>query len=106
MSNKNQKMTRKQRKIIVIILAIILFVIMSFTIHRSVAYDKGSSEYYGLTKQEEKAKNGILVFCYHRILKNNLGVNFTISMCPITNSKNKWNSYTSTTSRLSPVLKW
>ncbi|CAI2566322.1 hypothetical protein AKUG0406_02790 [Apilactobacillus kunkeei] len=85
MSNKNQKMTRKQRKIIVIILAIILFVIMSFTIHRSVEYDKGSSEYYGLTKQEEKAKNGILVFCYHRILKNNLGVN--VSRTLSTNSQ-------------------
>lgn len=77
MSSNDKKMTRKQRKIIVIILGIALFLLMSFTIHKSVEYDKGSSEYYGLTKQEEKAKNGIIVFCYHRILKNNLGVNLS-----------------------------
>jgi poly-beta-1,6-N-acetyl-D-glucosamine N-deacetylase len=85
MSTKNKKMSRKQRKIIVGIISIIIVVLMSFTIHKSVQYDKGSSEYYGLSRQERQVKNGILVFCYHRILKNNLGV--SISRTLSTNSQ-------------------
>lgn len=85
MSTKSRRFSRKQRKIIVVIFAIIIVILMSFTIHKSIQYDKGSSEYYGLSKQEEKSKNGILVFCYHRILKDNFGVN--VSRTLSTNSQ-------------------
>ncbi|MHA8110623.1 polysaccharide deacetylase family protein [Lactobacillaceae bacterium Melli_B4] len=68
-------MTRRVRKIIVWIIAILIVFGMSLTIHRSVQYDKGGNTNYALDRQSAKSKNGILVFCYHRIIKDDLGVN-------------------------------
>ncbi|TPR26123.1 polysaccharide deacetylase [Apilactobacillus micheneri] len=78
-------MSRKTRKIIVAVVAVIVVILMSFTVRKAIQYDKGSSENYALDKQAEKQKNGILIFCYHRILKDNLGVN--ISRTLSTNSQ-------------------
>ncbi|UQS84970.1 polysaccharide deacetylase family protein [Apilactobacillus apisilvae] len=78
-------MSRRTRKIIVAIVAVIVVILMSFTVRKAIQYDKGSSENYALDKSAEKQKNGILVFCYHRILKNNFGVN--VSRTLSTNSQ-------------------
>ncbi|MHA8137818.1 polysaccharide deacetylase family protein [Lactobacillaceae bacterium Scapto_B20] len=73
-------MTRRARKIIVWIVAILIVFGMSLTIHRTVQYDKGGNTNYALDRQSAKMKNGILVFCYHRIIKDDLGINIVKSL--------------------------
>ncbi|UQS87086.1 polysaccharide deacetylase family protein [Nicoliella spurrieriana] len=68
-------MTRRTRKLIVWIIAILIILGMSLTVHRTVQYDKGQSTNYALDKKTQAKKNGILVFCYHRIINDDLGVN-------------------------------
>ncbi|MCK8625077.1 polysaccharide deacetylase family protein [Apilactobacillus xinyiensis] len=68
-------MSRTTRKIIITIIGIVIVIALAFTLKKNVQYDRGASENYSLDKQSEKVNNGIMVFCYHRVLKNSLGVN-------------------------------
>ncbi|GLB47244.1 intercellular adhesion protein [Philodulcilactobacillus myokoensis] len=67
-------MKRSTRKILVWIGAIIVVIGLSFAIKQNVQYDKGGNENYALDRKSEAQKNGILVFCYHRVLQNTPGV--------------------------------
>ncbi|MEJ6400138.1 polysaccharide deacetylase family protein [Nicoliella lavandulae] len=73
-------MTRKVRKMIVWIIAILIVFGMALTIHRTVQYDKGGNTNYALDSYSEKQKNGIMVFCYHRIIGDDLGINVVKSL--------------------------
>jgi len=67
-------MNRHKRKILIWLAAIVVIVGMGFTVQRNFQFNKGGDANYALRPQDAKVKNGIIIFCYHRILKNTLGV--------------------------------
>lgn len=67
-------MNRRTRKLLIWVVAVLIVIGMGFTVKKDFQFDKGSDENYALTPDAAKAKNGVIIFCYHRVLKNTLGV--------------------------------
>ncbi|VDG18995.1 polysaccharide deacetylase [Lactobacillus kunkeei] [Lactiplantibacillus mudanjiangensis] len=67
-------MKRWKRKGLIWLLALLVVVAMGFTVKQNFQFNKGGNEDYALRPEDARAKNGIIIFCYHRILKNTAGV--------------------------------
>jgi len=67
-------MNRRKRKLLIWVAAALVIFGMGFTVKRDFQFNKGNEADYALPSQDIKVKNGIVIFCYHRILKNTLGV--------------------------------
>ncbi|MFC6182196.1 polysaccharide deacetylase family protein [Lactiplantibacillus daowaiensis] len=67
-------MNRQKRKLLIWCAAILVVVGMGFTVKQNFQFNKGGNENYALRPQDKQVKNGIIIFCYHRILKNTAGV--------------------------------
>ncbi|WP_010621801.1 polysaccharide deacetylase family protein [Paucilactobacillus suebicus] len=75
-------MTKTTRKWILGIFIVFLLSALSFEVHKQVKFELGNRESYALSKKDEQTKNGIIVFCYHRVLNNNSTVKTVEKLSP------------------------
>jgi len=59
------------RKWLLGIMIVVFIGLIAVNVRKSTKFELGSRENYALTSRDATVKNGIMVFCYHRILNNN-----------------------------------
>ena len=57
--------------------AILIVFGMGFTVRQNFKFNKENDTNYALPPDDAKKQNGIIIFCYHRILKNTVGVDIS-----------------------------
>lgn len=45
--------------------------LLAVTVHRSITFELGNRPSYTISERDQQRPNGIMVFCYHRILDDN-----------------------------------
>lgn len=70
-------MKRSRRKLLIWAVAILIVVGMGFTVQKNFEFNREKDTNYALPADDAKNKNGIIIFCYHRILKNTPGVDIS-----------------------------
>ncbi|MFC6254885.1 polysaccharide deacetylase family protein [Secundilactobacillus hailunensis] len=64
-------MTKTMRKWLLGIIIVVFIGLIAVNVRKSTKFELGTRENYALTSRDATIKNGIMVFCYHRILNNN-----------------------------------
>lgn len=64
-------MTRTMRKWILGLIIVVFIGLIAVNVRKSTKFEVGTRENYALASSDAKIKNGIMVFCYHRILNDN-----------------------------------
>lgn len=70
-------MKRSSRKLLIWAVAALIIVGMGFTVQQNFQFNREKDTNYALPKELKSQKNGIIIFCYHRILKNTAGVDIS-----------------------------
>lgn len=63
-------MTKTTRKWLLGLFVIIFVGLIAINVNKSTRFELGKQENYALASSDAKIKNGIMVFCYHRILND------------------------------------
>jgi len=64
-------MTKTTRKWILGLIIVVFISLVAVNVRKSTKFELGTRENYALASSDTKIKNGIMVFCYHRILNDN-----------------------------------
>lgn len=75
-------MTKTTRKWVLGIAIMAFLAILAVNVRKSIKFELGNRENYALASNDMKIKNGIMVFCYHRILDDNVAVKTVESLTP------------------------
>lgn len=77
-------MSKTSRKWILSGLIGVFLILLGFSVHRNIEYELGNKPDFQITKHDERVKNGVMVFCYHRILNTDGLVKFDENVSPNT----------------------
>ncbi|MTV82533.1 polysaccharide deacetylase family protein [Secundilactobacillus folii] len=75
-------MSKTTRKWILGVLIVVFLGVLSYTVRKSIKFEVGNHENYALAAKDMKIKNGIMVFCYHRILNDDATVKTVEALTP------------------------
>ncbi|GKT03849.1 polysaccharide deacetylase family protein [Furfurilactobacillus sp. WILCCON 0119] len=63
-------MSKTTRKWLLAGFAVIICVILGITVQRSIQFELGNRPSYAVSARDQHKQNGIMVFCYHRVLND------------------------------------
>ncbi|GAX02438.1 xylanase/chitin deacetylase [Secundilactobacillus pentosiphilus] len=63
-------MTKTMRKWLLGLMIVVFIGLIAVNVRKSTKFEVGTRENYALASSDAKIKNGIMVFCYHRILND------------------------------------
>ncbi|GHP13317.1 intercellular adhesion protein [Lentilactobacillus fungorum] len=75
-------MNKTKRKWLLAGIVTLFLALLAFTTHRNIAYELGNRPSYAISAHDQRIKNGVMVFCYHRILADNQIVKFDEDVSP------------------------
>lgn len=75
-------MTKTQRKWILVTVITVFLAFLAVSVHHNIKYQLGNKPDFEISHHDQYVKNGIMVFCYHRILAPNDMVKFDERVSP------------------------
>lgn len=75
-------MTKTQRKWALTGFIVLFLSLLAYSTHRNIEYELGNRPSYAISTHDQRIKNGVMVFCYHRILNNTRMVKFDEDVSP------------------------
>ncbi|GEP23218.1 polysaccharide deacetylase family protein [Lentilactobacillus diolivorans] len=61
-------MSKTKRKWILTTFILVFLALLAVTVRHNIKYQLGNRPSYAISKYDERIKNGVMVFCYHRVL--------------------------------------
>lgn len=75
-------MNKTTRKIILSSVIVLFLIALAISVHHNIKYELGNRPSYAISARDQHIKNGVMVFCYHRVLNNNDMVKFDENVSP------------------------